>query len=78
MTSSQIARAPDSEARESLLTVRMPMMIENPHARVMLTAAYLLEYLAKRGKILEYRGVTDGLLEAAKLTSQASEYRLDD
>lgn len=47
------------------LTFEFPKHIEHPAGRVNLTAAYLLEYWAKKGAIPRYDGVIDGLRAGA-------------
>lgn len=50
---------------ETGLTFEYPKHLEHPIGRANLTAAYLLEYWAKKGAIQRYDGVIDGLREGA-------------
>jgi len=47
------------------LTFEFPKKLEHPAGRVNLTAAYLLEYWAKKEAIPRYDGVIDGLRAGA-------------
>ena len=53
------------KAEEYDLTFEFPKHIEHPAGRTNLTAAYLLEYWAKKGIIPRYDGVIDGLRDGA-------------
>lgn len=54
------------------LTFEFPKHLEHPMGRVNLTAAYLLEYWAKKGAIPKYDGVIDGLRACADEISKVA------
>lgn len=56
----------------NVLTFEFPKHLEHPAGRVSLTAAYLLEYWAKKGAIPRYGGVIDGLRTGADEIFKAS------